>query len=366
MSELVAEDLLRESIFVTDHRDYSVDHLRDQILGFGRIQAMKKAVLDIIPIIEKEDIEGLDQVRSVIDGALKVGSAIHDKGLELGSILTEVGTLVSQDRLHSAGNKLSSGFPTIDAALYGGFAPTELWVIQAPTKVGKSTMLINLAAAAITQQRPVFYYTFELRTLDVILRMASRLSKIPMNIIGANADDAYRTWAENFQQYAPYLRVVYAPPGRMSVDGMRASMLRLAEEDGQTPALLVVDYADLMRKDRNDDNTYLAMGDIYQQLIGIGYDFSMPVLTASQTQRSAAKLDLIGTDATGDSYRKATDSDGIISVQRTDKEKESNLLRLYIAGARRGEDGLTIPCQTAYDRMLIRECSQEDYDAAHG
>ena len=123
---------------------------------------------------------------------------------------------------------------------------------------------------------------------------------------------------------------------------------------------MFVDYADKFLKS-GGYNDYEQMGEIYDQLIGLGNDFSVPVVTASQTNRSADTSGVIGMDDVSDSYRKVANADLVVSMNRTDTERMLNVMRLWVAGNRRGADRLVIPVRMDYDICGMKEIDMATY-----
>ena len=336
-----------------------IEDVRDRVVKFGRTQALKLAIAQCLPLLEQGRVEDYGQIRQAIEEALHVGMETTDRGIQFRDVAYNLGDVARKSSLYGNQARISTGFPSLDGCTRGGMGCGELWVVLAPTKTGKSTMLVNMAVRALLEGERVFFYTFELREEDVSLRLASRLTGVKtQDIVDGSVD--YDTNIRNIVEDESYFHIKYFSPGRVGVDAIRSHMSRQAVEDGITPSLVFVDYADKFVKTGHSD--YEMMGEIYDQLIGLGNDFGVPVVTASQTNRSADPSGVIGMDDVSDSYRKVANADFVVSLNRTNEERMLNVMRLWVAGNRRGEDRLLIPVRMDYDICCMREIDMETYD----
>ena len=336
-----------------------IGDIRDRVVKFGRTQALKLAISGCLPMLEQGRIEDYGQIRQAIEDALRVGMETSDRGIQFRDVAHDLSDVARKSDLYANQLRISTGFPSLDNCTRGGMGRGELWVVLAPTKTGKSTMLVNMAVRALVEKKCVFFYTFELREEDVSLRLASRLTGVKTQDI-VDGSENYDTNIGKVIGPSSYFHIKYFSPGRVGVDAIRSHMSRQADDDGITPSLVFVDYADKFVKSGYND--YEMMGEIYDQLIGLGNDFGIPVVTASQTNRSADPSGVIGMDDVSDSYRKVANADLVVSLNRTNEERMLNVMRLWVAGNRRGADRLLIPVRMDYDICCMREIDMETYD----
>tara|TARA_B100000902_G_C26676099_1_gene605493 strand:- start:121 stop:570 length:450 start_codon:yes stop_codon:yes gene_type:complete len=100
---------------------------------------------------------------------------------------------------------------------------------------------------------------------------------------------------------------------------------------------------------------------VYEDLRNLAMEKSMPIWTASQSNRDSANSDIVGLENMSESYGKAQVADVVISISRKPAEKSEGFGRLYIAKNRAGRDGIVFPIKlnTAMSRFSILENSEE-------
>jgi replicative DNA helicase len=343
---------------------YSVDlsdaeFIRERVVMFGRRQAVKEHVIRMATLVERGDDE-FDAEVERLKKSLLLGSGIQSQGLAFheDQLLFKLPKMARDSGLYDRSRKTPTGFPTLDDALFGGLGPGEIGVVLGYTGRGKSIVLCNLAAEAITHDKPVVFYTFELQEIDVALRMASRLSGMPIDVI-RRGEYEYYYHIKEVAEKNPFFIVKYFAPKTVGVNTLRSHLSKMTSTGHQvTPELVVVDYADKLKGGKRFDNTYGEMGEVYEGLIALGHDFKAPIWTASQVQRNARSehpgyhMDL---DVVADSFRKVADADVVLTMNQTTPEHQNKLMRLYTAKMRRGADGVSIPCTIDYQIMTVKE-----------
>jgi len=82
---------------------------------------------------------------------------------------------------------VSTGIAPLDQALslddkLGGFKKGELWVIGAPSGMGKSSLTCHLAAEQVRQNHGVVIHSFEMSRERLLLRMLANLGPVPYSV----------------------------------------------------------------------------------------------------------------------------------------------------------------------------------------
>ena len=105
----------------------------------------------------------------------------------------------------------------------------------------------------------------------------------------------------------------------------------------------------------------LELKKVYEDLRNLAMEKSLPIWTASQSNRDSANSDIVGLENMSESYGKAQVADVVISISRKPAEKSEGFGRLYIAKNRAGRDGIVFPIKlnTAMSRFSILENSEE-------
>jgi replicative DNA helicase len=220
----------------------------------------------------------------------------------------------------------------------GGLAPGELGVVMAPAGIGKSWLLINIGANAMKAGKTVVHYTLELNENYVGQRYDSVVT-------GINAQNL-KNYQEDIQEKMGKLKgdliIKYYPTKSVGVMGIKAHIEKTIML-GNTPDLIIVDYADLLKVNQKDKHE--ALEELYEDLRGMAGEYNVPVWTATQANRSALEEDVIEADKIASSYGKVMVSDFLMSLSRKVEDKMSGTGRGHVIKNRFGPDGVTLPCK---------------------
>ena len=302
--------------------------VKDEILKFCKNQEIKRAIMDSVGLLK---MGNYDAIKSKIDDAMKAG-ADTDIGLEY---KTDVAIRYSE----SARNTMTTGWDVVDDLMDGGLGHGELGVVMAPAGIGKSWMLINIGANAMKSGKTVIHYTLELNENYVGQRYDSVVT-------GINAQNLknYQTDIQNKMDTIPgELIIKYYPTKSVGVMGLKAHIEKTIML-GNTPDLIIVDYADLLKVNNKKDK-HEALEELYEELRGMAGEYQVPVWTATQANRSSLEDDIIEADKIASSYGKVMVSDFLMSLSRKVEDKMSGTGRCHVIKNRFGPDGVTLPCK---------------------
>ena len=327
-----------------------LEYVKDKALDFCRKQAFRGALEEAVDLIQ---VDKFDSVMDLMRNALSVGttpSVGHDFFEDMEARFVRVSR-----------SPIPTGIAQIDAKdiLNGGLGKGEIGVITAPTGVGKSHMLVNLGCAALRAGFNVIHYTFELTETGTGLRYDSNLCQIPSNEVQDRKDEVIEFYKEKGEQLGKLMIKEY-PTGTATVQTLRSHIEKLSLK-GFIPQVLIIDYADIMRSSRQYDSMRHELKKVYEDLRNLAMEKSMPIWTASQSNRDSANSDIVGLENMSESYGKAQVADVVISISRKPAEKSEGFGRLYIAKNRAGRDGIVFPIKlnTAMSRFSILENSEE-------
>ncbi len=327
-----------------------LEYVKDKALDFCRKQAFRGALEEAVDLIQ---VDKFDSVMDLMRNAMSVGttpSVGHDFFEDMEARFVRVSR-----------SPIPTGIAKIDAKdiLNGGLGKGEIGVITAPTGVGKSHMLVNLGCSALKAGFNVIHYTFELTETGTGLRYDSNLCQIPSNEVQDRKDEVIEFYKEQGEQLGKLMIKEY-PTGTATVQTLRSHIEKLRLK-GFIPQVLIIDYADIMRSSRQYDSMRHELKKVYEDLRNLAMEKSMPIWTASQSNRDSANSDIVGLENMSESYGKAQVADVVISISRKPAEKSEGFGRLYIAKNRAGRDGIVFPIKlnTAMSRFSILENSEE-------
>ena len=127
--------------------------------------------------------------------------------------------------------------------------------------------------------------------------------------------------------------------------------------------MIIVDYADLLRSTTHYKEKRNELESIYESLRGIAQEFSCPIWTASQTNRTGLNAEVVTMESISEAFNKCFVADFICSISRTRKDKNANTARMFVAKNRNGPDGLVFPMFMDTSNVCLKVLEQLDYDS---
>ena len=253
--------------------------------------------------------------------------------------------------------RIPVGIPELDALLKGGLGRGELGCIIAAQKAGKSMGLVWIAQTAVILGLKVLYITLELSEEEVKNRIAAGiLSQFTWDIEEGGyrmASTVREGLSRVLERGGDYVIKGYPSKGA-SVSDIKAYAEDLSRLWGYRPDVLIVDYADEVAppsgvKRYDSSGNYFVAGEIYSDLRSLGaasdasYNkgggMNCAVWTASQVQRQAIDREILTMSDVAESIQKASKVDLMVAVCQNEDERETDMLRLYIAACRYAPGG---------------------------
>lgn len=200
--------------------------------------------------------------------------SIHDNGQELSK-----GTAPQEYLTRLLVDRIPTGLSGVDTALGGGLARGELGVVVGGYNVGKTAALMNFAYNAAMRGHRCLHVTLEIHTDMVLLRYDQLLGDCSVEDIRKQPGVALKRRKQ-----------LQASGGNITIrdySHMQFSSRLLEAVIARNPLdLVVLDYADLMVGDVQDEGAYrLAVGEVYKGLRRIASATNTAIWTASQVNR---------------------------------------------------------------------------------
>ena len=336
-----------------DNQEYYIDLVEE----FAKEQAIKEAILKSVDHLKKKNYEAIeDEVRAAFS---------VNRNVDLG---TDYFTSVQErwDRLNDSSKepKFRTPFESINEALEGGLAHKELGMVVAPPGVGKSLFLANQAARSILDGYNVLYISLEMGEDRVAQRLDSIFTRIKQRELSCRVEDIEDRLQMISEQWENRGRLVIKefPTKRMSVTGLRAFLNQLKNYQDFTPDVLIIDYLELMKTDK-DAAEYQAQERLAQELRGIASESGILVWTATQTNREGKKVNIITDAELADSYGKIRVCDLVFSINQTEQEFDGGTARLFLMKSRNGRARFVVPVAVDYSRLTVTQSVPDDYES---
>ena len=200
----------------------------------------------------------------------------------LANVMDRIDTLFSRDDPITG---VATGFEELDAKT-AGLQPSDLIIIAGRPSMGKTSFAGNLIEeAAIKQKLSVAVFSMEMPAEQLTMRMLSSLGRIDQHRVRTGRlQDADWPRLTSALTILNETRIYIDDTPLLSPTEIRARCRRLKREHGL--GFVVVDYLQLMRVQGSSENRATEISEISRSLKSLARELDVPVLVASQLNRS--------------------------------------------------------------------------------
>ena len=322
------------------------DYIVSKSVDFCRKQVLKKAMMQSVPLLNKCSFE---EIEKLISDALRLGIS-NNHGYDY--IKDFEARFIERAR-----NPVTTGWPKIDKITKGGLGQGELVVVVAPTGAGKSHVLVHLGAQALKQGKNVVHFTLELADTSVAQRYDACLTGVQLDDLINQKDAIFETVKDIDGQ----LIIKEFPTKSASCVTLKTHLEKIRQTEMEID-MIIVDYGDLLKSStvRKNSEKRHELESIYEELRGIGQEFSCPIVTASQTNRKGLNEEVITMESIAEAFNKCFVADLIISLSRTIKDRNCNIARIFVAKNRNGPDGIVYSAFMDTSNVAIKVLERND------
>ena len=257
------------------------DWFLEEFESFSRRQELERAILKAADLIEQGDY---DPVEKLIKDAVHI-SLTRDMGTDYFS-----DPAARINKYFNSGGQVSTGWPSVDKLLYGGFSRGELNIFAGGSGSGKSLVMMNIALNWLQAGLNGVYITLELSEELTSLRTDAMLSSMSTKDIRKDIDTATLKVKMVGKKSGTYQ--VKGLPAQSNINDIRAYLKEYQIQTGRTVDFIMIDYLDLLmpvsaKVSPND----LFVKDKYvsEELRNLAKELGMLMVTASQLNRSAVE-----------------------------------------------------------------------------
>lgn len=243
---------------------------------------------------------------------------------------------------------IPTGWDVIDKIMKGGLGKGELGIIVAPTGVGKSWGLINMAVNAAKLGFNVVYVSLELYTNVINHRFDSVLTGLAIDDLRANKDFVQ----DKLSQMSGNIFVEYAPTKSLTIDGLKARLEKYISSDIEIDELYI-DYGDILKVTGGYKEKRLNLEELFEEMRGLAGELTIPVWTASQSNREGSQHEVVEGYHLAESFAKLNPADFCMSFQRLGKNKKLGVGNCNIIKNRFGDEGDVFLMKTDLSRGYV-------------
>lgn len=243
------------------------------------------------------------------------------------------------ENTQNSGAKLSTGFEMIDKYTNGGL-PADgkfLGIISAPTNMGKSIFLGNLAVNACKQEKNVLVVSLEMSEMVYATRIYSALYGMNIAELPLKHDELREKVAG--RKYGNMI-IKEFPPGTLTAEELEGYIDDVQKHEGYKFDLICVDYLTLLSAPSADSSNEAGKR-LARKLRALSYKYECPVFTAAQINRDGFGL-TPDMKYMAESIAICSEADLILSLYQNEEDVALNLMRLWFLKSRLGRKDVSV------------------------
>ena len=347
-------------LYSIEESKYDESFLRDTLIKFTKARAMYFAILDNVDEIEKRGDIGNCLTR--FENIVNIGIS-DDLGIEYFDNLDK-----HINDLTNVENRIPFNYKDWDKYTYGGIPVGEacLFILMAQPGLGKSQMMMNIGYQWILQNKNILMISLEMSEQMYSRRMSALFSDINVNKL-KDYTEILKKRVSTTKLSCPKSRLYIKQfsPNEFNALKLKHMLKKLKETKNFIPDLIIVDYLNIMSTNYPSYNmkSYERVGTISKELRAISIETKIPILSATQANRSGSggyAGEDISMNNTSDSAAINMDADAIFALYQLEGERELGRINIKILKNRLGGYVETIfPMSVNYDTLKISEWNQE-------
>lgn len=338
-------------------KENHTEWLMDEFESFTRHKALERAIISSADLLEKSDYGA---VEVLIKEAVQIGLA-RDLGTDYFAD--------PRSRLMGIKDKngqVSTGWPSMDRRLFGGFNRGELNIFAGASGAGKSLFLANLGVNAALMGLNVVYLTLELSEALVSMRIDSMLTGIATRDLFKDLNDVEMK-VKIIGKKAGMLQVKYMPSGKTSND-IRAYLKEYEIKVGKKVDVLLVDYLDLLMpisKKISPADLFIKDKYVSEELRNLAVEKNCIFVTAAQLNRSAVEEVEFDHSHISGGLSKIQTADNVFGIFTSRAMRERGRYQLQLMKTRSSSGvGMKIDLEFNLESLRITDLPEEDQE--HG
>lgn len=367
-----------------------VEHSKKYNVLPDRTQIMATTGIDIEPIPELTDGHGewfLDEFESFtrrqeVERAVFKSADLLEKGGDFGPIFTLIKTAVQISlqkdlgtdyfadprarllALKSNNGQNSTGWKSMDRALYGGFNRGELQIFAGGSGSGKSLFMQNLAVNWIEAGLSGVYITLELSEGLSSMRIDSMTTGTSSKDIFKDLDNVeMKVKMKSKKSGAFHIKYM---PAQSNVNDIRAYCKELQIKSGIKIDFLCIDYLDLLMPvgvKVSPENLFVKDKYVTEEMRNLSEELNVLFVTASQLNRAAVdEIEFDHSHISG-GISKINTADNVFGIFTSRSMREKGRYQLQLMKTR-SSSGIGQKIELDFNVETLRITDPDDFDDA--
>ena len=339
--------------------------LIEQTEKFCQDKAIYNAIMESVSILDsKGEKRTKGEIPQLLSDALGVSfdnNIGHDYTQDFDS---------RYDSYHKVESRIRFDLDLFNKITKGGLPIKTLNIALAGTGVGKSLFMCHVAAGNLSQGQNVLYITMEMAEEKIAERIDANLLNIDLDELRTISKEDYtRKFSALKSKTQGKLIIKEYPTAGASVLHFRALLNDLALKKNFRPDIIFIDYLNICCSARikpgANVNSYSYIKAIAEELRGLAVEFSVPVVSATQTTRSGFSNSDPGLEDTSESFGLPATADFMFALVSNEELEALNQILVKQLKNRYGDPNLYKRFVLGIDRAKMRlydveESAQQD------
>ena len=334
--------------------------LIEQTEKFCQDKAIYNAIMESVSILDsKSEKRTKGEIPQLLSDALGVSfdnNIGHDYTQDYDS---------RYDSYHKVESRIRFDLDLFNKITKGGLPIKTLNIALAGTGVGKSLFMCHVAAGNLSQGQNVLYITMEMAEEKIAERIDANLLNIDLDELRTISKEDYtRKFSALKSKTQGKLIIKEYPTAGASVLHFRALLNDLALKKNFRPDIIFIDYLNICCSARikpgANVNSYSYIKAIAEELRGLAVEFSVPVVSATQTTRSGFSNSDPGLEDTSESFGLPATADFMFALVSNEELEALNQILVKQLKNRYGDPNLYKRFVLGIDRAKMRLYDVED------
>ena len=306
----------------TEEVDY--DWLVDSTEQFCKDKAVYNAIIEGISIIDgKSKDADVSAIPSILSDALAVGfdnhvghDYVHDSDSRF-------------DYYHRTETRIPFDLDYFNRITKGGLPPKTLNIALAGTGVGKSLFMCHMAANCLSQGKNVLYITLEMAEERIAERIDANLMNVTIDDLHDLPKAMFDNKIDNIRKATSGSLIIKEYPTASAHSAhFRGLIKELAIKKSFRPDILFIDYLNICASSRfkgsANVNSYTYVKSIAEELRGLAVETNVPIVSATQTNRTGFVSSDVGLEDTAESFGLPATADLMFALLSNEELEELN------------------------------------------
>jgi len=207
----------------------------------------------------------------------------------------------------------------------GGLPRKTLNVILAGTNVGKSMAMCHFASSNLVRGLNVLYITAEMAEEKIAERIDANLLDVDIPQIKHMSKEMFTSKVSDLKRKTSGKLIIKEyPTGQANAGHFRALLKELKLKKNFTPDIIYIDYLNICASSRMKgaaaaSNSYGYIKAVAEELRGLAVENNLPIVTATQTNRSGFSNSDVGLEDTSESFGLPATADFMFALITTEE-----------------------------------------------